>query len=171
MLHCSIGRPNHLPTLFSNLRNTYLILTSSSPHPLLIRRSIPYSTWLPRGYATEAFRARDGPGEDAALLPQDRPHDSPPSKFGPNKEANLRLELRWLKDPVALADHSVKLLRKDDHVKALDLVRLASRDVECTVSWNHIIDYEMSKARVNNAIKLYNEVCSDLVHLPACVQD
>ena len=77
---------------------------------------------------------------------------------------HLKLELRWLKDPVKLADHTVKLLRDDDFLKALELVRLASKDVECTVSWNHLIDYEMSKARVTEAVKLYNEVSSCPVH-------
>ena len=80
------------------------------------------------------------------------------------KKSNLELELRWLKDPVRLADHTVKLLRQDDFAKALEIVRLASKDVECTVSWNHLIDYEMSKARVSMAVKLYNEVSSCLVH-------
>lgn len=57
-----------------------------------------------------------------------------------------------------LADHTVKLLRDDDFSKALEIVRLASKDVACTVSWNHLIDYEMSQARVSNAVKLYNEM-------------
>ena len=82
----------------------------------------------------------------------------------PYKKLHLKLELRWLKDPVKLADHTVKLLRDDDFLKALELVRLASKDVECTVSWNHLIDYEMSKARVTEAVKLYNEVSSCPVH-------
>ena len=77
---------------------------------------------------------------------------------------HLKLELRWLKDPVKLADHTVKLLRRDDFPRALELVRLASKDVECTVSWNHLIDYEMSKARVIEAVKLYNDVSSCPVH-------
>ena len=84
----------------------------------------------------------------------------------PYKKLHLKLELRWLKDPVKLADHTVKLLRDDDFLKALELVRLASKDVECTVSWNHLIDYEMSKARVTEAVKLYNEVSSCPVHHP-----
>lgn len=106
---------------------------------------------------------------DSGLSPQTRPHtpDLPanrPSKIEAYKRSNLELELRWLKDPMKLADHTVKLLREDDPQKALAIVRLASKDVECTVSWNHLIDYEMSKARVANALKLYNEVSSYLVH-------
>ena len=78
--------------------------------------------------------------------------------------------MRWLKDPLKLAQHTVRLLREDDVEKALEIVRLASKDVECTVSWNHLIDYEMSKARVNNALKLYNEVSAYLVYHLVCVE-
>ena len=99
----------------------------------------------------------------------DRPANRP-SKVESYKRSNLQLELRWLKDPVKLADHTVKLLREDDLTKALELVRLASKDVECTVSWNHLIDYEMSKARVAAAVKLYNEASYCLVHCSVCVE-
>ena len=88
----------------------------------------------------------------------------------PYRKSHLRLELRWLKDPMKLADHTVKLLRDDDFLKALELVRLASKDLECTVSWNHLIDYEMSKARVTEAVKLYNEVSLCPVHCSAYAQ-
>lgn len=66
--------------------------------------------------------------------------------------------MRWLKDPLKLGDHTVSLLRADNFRKALEIVRIASRDVQCTVSWNHLVDYEMSKGRVQNATKVYNEV-------------
>lgn len=74
------------------------------------------------------------------------------------KREDLEQELRYLKDPLKLANHTVKLLRTEQHQKALELVKLGSRDVACVVSWNHLIDYEMSKGRVNAALKLYNEV-------------
>ena len=84
--------------------------------------------------------------------------------------SSLRIEVRWLKDPVKLANPTVKLLQGDDFEKALDIVRLASKNVECAVSWNHLIDYEMSKARVSNAVKLYNEASSYYVHRSASIQ-
>ena len=74
------------------------------------------------------------------------------------KKSSLGLELRWLKDPIKLADHTVSLLRQDEHMKACEIVRLASAKMQCTVSWNHLIDYQMSKGRVAEAMKLYNEV-------------
>lgn len=110
-----------------------------------------------------------------ALTPQsrtdtvDRPSNRP-STVGPYKKSDLEREVRWLKDPVKLADHAVKLLQEDDFEKALEIVRLASKDVECTVSWNHLIDYEMSTARVANAVRLYNEVSSHLVHHSAYIE-
>lgn len=67
-------------------------------------------------------------------------------------------ELVWLQDPVKLAENTISLLRNDDHEKALDTVRLASKKESCTVSWNHLIDYDMSKGKVQKAVKIYNEV-------------
>lgn len=64
-----------------------------------------------------------------------------------------------MKDPLQLADFVRKTLRKDDFENAETLVRVASKDVQCTVSWNHLIDWQLSKGRMNAAIKTYNEVC------------
>jgi hypothetical protein len=73
-------------------------------------------------------------------------------------QTSLREELRYLKDPLKLSDYIVDLLRRDGFAKALELVRMSSKDIACTVSWNHVIDHEMSQGRVNDAVKLYNEV-------------
>ena len=75
----------------------------------------------------------------------------------------VRKELQFLKDPLVLAVQVRKYLREDEFEKTLALVRAASKDVQCTVSWNHLIDYEMSKGRMNAAIKTYNEVRSSPV--------
>ena len=65
-----------------------------------------------------------------------------------------------------LADHILGLLRQDEEKKALEMVRLASRrKAAFTVSWNHLVDYEMSKGRVSNAVKIYNEVRAGLLHV------
>jgi len=74
------------------------------------------------------------------------------------KRTALEQELVYLGDPVKLAGHTVGLLRQSAPNKALELVRLGSKRMACTVSWNHLIDYEMSQGRVNSAMKLYNEV-------------
>ena len=72
--------------------------------------------------------------------------------------AALEKEIRWLRDPMKLSEHTVTLLRKDEYQKALELVRMSSRTMACTVSWNHMLDYEMYKGRVSNAMKIYNDV-------------
>ncbi|KAL8816972.1 MAG: hypothetical protein Q9223_004106 [Gallowayella weberi] len=74
------------------------------------------------------------------------------------KRKQLDRELVYLQDPLRLAENTLNLLRKDDNDKALDLVRIASKQIPCTVSWNHIVDYEMSKGRIQKAVKIYNEV-------------
>ena len=70
----------------------------------------------------------------------------------------LEQELRFLRDPLKLADNTVKLLKNGQHEKAGQLVRMASKSMACTVSWNHMMDYEMSKGRVSRAMTIYNDV-------------
>ena len=71
----------------------------------------------------------------------------------------LQEELRFLKDPLKLAEHTVRLLHKGETEKAYELVKLSSKSLACTVSWNHLMDYEMSKERAANAMRIYNDVC------------
>lgn len=76
------------------------------------------------------------------------------------RKRNLHKELEYLQDPLKLAKTVNNLLRQDKLTKALDLVQLAGRDRQCTISWNHIIDYEMSKGRTGSALKIFNDVCA-----------
>ncbi|KAI4810389.1 hypothetical protein E4T45_10778, partial [Aureobasidium sp. EXF-8846] len=61
-------------------------------------------------------------------------------------------------DPLKLADHVRGVLKKGDVEKALGLTRIASKDMECVVSWNHIIGHLLSEKQVNAALKIYNEM-------------
>ncbi|KAI9721127.1 MAG: hypothetical protein M1812_002608 [Candelaria pacifica] len=70
----------------------------------------------------------------------------------------LEQELRYLKDPMKLADHIRYTLRDENPEKSVELVRMASKDMQCTVSWNHIVDFQMTFGRVNAALKTYNEM-------------
>lgn len=70
-----------------------------------------------------------------------------------------KLELRHLQDPLELAGFVRKQLSKDKATEMLQLVRMASHSMHCIVSWNHIIDHYLAKERVNDALKVYNEVC------------
>lgn len=94
---------------------------------------------------------------------QVRPHeeDREDSKM-PNMslalEKKVRRELQFLPDPLKLADHVRGVLKKGDVEKALALTRIASKDMECVVSWNHIIGHLLSEKQVSAALKLYNEV-------------
>lgn len=75
-------------------------------------------------------------------------------------------ELQWDTDPYHIADNVSMKLKGGEYEKALVLTREASRDKQCVVSWNHLIDYEFKNQRLHSAIKLYNEV-SDLPLLQA----
>ncbi|OCK78978.1 hypothetical protein K432DRAFT_276254, partial [Lepidopterella palustris CBS 459.81] len=67
-------------------------------------------------------------------------------------------ELRWLKDPLELANYVRSRLKKDKHVEMIDLVRMASSQMECVVSWNHLLDHTLAKGHVTSAVKLFNEM-------------
>ncbi|KAL8804837.1 MAG: hypothetical protein Q9182_002331 [Xanthomendoza sp. 2 TL-2023] len=82
--------------------------------------------------------------------------DDDAAKF--KKRKQLDRELVFLQDPLKLAENTIDLLRKDDNDKALEMVRIASKHTACTVSWNHVVDYEMSKGRIQKAVKIYNEM-------------
>ncbi|KAI4727672.1 hypothetical protein E4T49_04490 [Aureobasidium sp. EXF-10728] len=73
-------------------------------------------------------------------------------------EKKIKKELQYLPDPLKLADHVRGVLQKGDVEKALGLTRIASRDMECIVSWNHIIGHLLSEKQVNAALKIYNEM-------------
>ncbi|MCJ1438991.1 hypothetical protein MMC27_008381 [Xylographa pallens] len=85
-------------------------------------------------------------------------NEGPKGRITAYPRAELEKELLYLPDPLKLAENTLNLLRQDEHNKALEIVRYASRKMPCTVSWNHIIDYDMSKGRVTPAIKTYNEM-------------
>lgn len=91
----------------------------------------------------------------------------PNQASGEKKTRELKQELTYLEDPLKLAENTVKLLRKDDHEKALDIVRMATKRTSCVVSWNHIIDYQMSKGKIHPAEKIYNEV--PIPSMPICL--
>ncbi len=66
--------------------------------------------------------------------------------------------LQYLNDPLKLSNFVRDKLRRDEFELALTLVHAASKNNQCTVSWNHLVDWQMSKGRMNAAIKTYNEV-------------
>jgi len=85
-----------------------------------------------------------------------RPASKKKTLFSTDKE--LSQQLRYLKDPLKLADYVRKTLQRDDFETAQKVVRAASSDIQCVVSWNHLVDWQLSKGSMNAAIKTYNEV-------------
>jgi pentatricopeptide repeat protein len=72
---------------------------------------------------------------------------------------NRKAELRHLQDPLELANFvRNELQRKDKTEEMLQLVRMASHSMQCTVSYNHIIDHYLATERVNDALKVYNDM-------------
>lgn len=117
--------------------------------------------WAHRGCATEAVKTQQSADHNSVSLPSLVDDGNAPLKT-PYQQQNLERELFWLKDPLKLADHTARLLDKKDYHKALALVRSASKDVDCTVSWNHLVDYDMAMGKVTAAVKTYNEVCVNI---------
>lgn len=67
-------------------------------------------------------------------------------------------ELQYLHDPVDLARFVKQQLGKEKDTEMLQLVRMASHSMSCVVSWNHLIDYYLSKGKSSQAVKVYNDV-------------
>ena len=152
MLGCKACIRRLIYTVFSDTFNPLRLSTAAASFQGSIhsRRTPP---WQSRRYITAATAEKRS--ADASNLPFTTATGKQISEY---KKSRLEKELVYLKDPVKLADHTVGLLRQSDSPKALEIVRLGSKRMQCTVSWNHVIDYEMSKGRVNRAMKLYNEV-------------
>jgi hypothetical protein len=67
-------------------------------------------------------------------------------------------ELRFLQDPLDLAQFVHAELKKDRVEEMKQLVRMASHSMPCVVSWNHIIDHYLASSKVGDALKVYNDV-------------
>ncbi|KAF7865935.1 hypothetical protein EAF04_006099 [Stromatinia cepivora] len=87
-----------------------------------------------------------------------RPVDKKPAPVDPRIDDKFIWKLKQLQDPLQLANYVRKLLSEDDFEKALLYVRSASKNVECVVSWNHLIEWQFGKGQLNPAIKTYNEM-------------
>lgn len=85
----------------------------------------------------------------------------PASKPEKDEDFVTRKHLMYLQDPVKLAEFVRTTLRAGgdkEFETVAKVVRTASKTTQCTVSWNHLIDFQLSNGRMNQAIKIYNEV-------------
>lgn len=73
--------------------------------------------------------------------------------------SNRKRELRYLQDPLELAVFVRQQLKKGKIVEMKQLVVMASQSMDCIVSWNHIVDYLLANGKINEALKVYNDVC------------
>ncbi|MCJ1477003.1 hypothetical protein MMC13_005674 [Lambiella insularis] len=147
-------------------RRTYLslLISPSAISPLIAHaraavtgRNLELHSWTQRRYATRDLVVTQ-PRLPVHTSKLERHEGEAKGRTTTYSRAALERELLYLPDPLKLADNTLSLLRQDDHGKALEIVRFASSRTPCTVSWNHIIDYNMSKGKVTQAIKTYNEM-------------
>ena len=183
MLDCKTYIRRSIRTIFTNVLDDQQFLNVTRPiNPPLCPQLRPHQRWISsRSYATQALHDPDiqlvvpkdlVPSSspvaiqnhsgysnlpDGGLLKAEAPQQPSPAY----KAADLEKELYWVRDPLKLAHKILNLLKRDtreDFVKALALVRQASKNMQCTVSWNHLVDYNMSKGWVRPAVGIYNEV-------------
>jgi pentatricopeptide repeat protein len=121
-----------------------------------------FTTQLPRRRISTAVETNPRDAlSDLEPLPRPKIIEAPGKKGGSiviSNEKSLQRELEWLKDPVKLAQHINYTLRNEEAEKALNLCRLASRKMECVVSWNHVVAWHMARGKVNAAIDIFNEM-------------
>lgn len=72
--------------------------------------------------------------------------------------SHLKREMPWLKDPLKLLERVTALLDEGNQFKALELVRMASREGQVPICWNRIIQHLLLHGRATEALKVYNEV-------------
>ncbi|KAA8650587.1 hypothetical protein EYZ11_010061 [Aspergillus tanneri] len=129
----------------------------------------PYSTGPPAGPETDPPKTQHRPersdNEDAMLFDIAMEGTSPKAREQRGHSARRKTskvveqELKWLKDPRALADRVGRLLRSSYVAMAAALVRAAQKeDMECSVAWNHLLEYSMDKGSPRSAFKFYNEM-------------
>jgi hypothetical protein len=130
--------------------------------PVRIRRAEIGKRWGSLGATAAADReARDRESRDqnSTAVALNGNVNQPSKRVQAHPKAVLEAELRWLPDPMKLAKRTLEMLRSEEHGKALELVQLASsKGMACTVSWNHLIDWDMRMGRVGEAWRGFNDV-------------
>lgn len=115
-----------------------------------------------RVFTGQATRRLHRPLEtDNSKDQEKKPLLTPEEEKAEREIKDLKIELRWLRDPLKLSQHVEKLLQKQNWDKALALVRLSNRGSVYTVAWNHLLNYQMKTGQVRAAVKLFNEVGTD----------
>ncbi|KAI0191236.1 hypothetical protein EV127DRAFT_428959 [Xylaria flabelliformis] len=115
-----------------------------------------------RTYAAAATHAPSPDTTNAVIAPElitsSEFRDSKAPALGRSADWAARKELEYLSDPLHIANRVKTALDKDNFELAALITRKASKNNSVTVSWNHLIDYELQRGRLHAAIKLYNEM-------------
>ncbi|KAI2478140.1 pentatricopeptide repeat protein [Pyrenophora tritici-repentis] len=164
-------QPRHVPP--TNVSNVFLFthgqrrLRSDTKEYKQRLRELPFSPpWAGDSFKTSAFAANRKKRELAAMREKPARYETPNlAKMGPrdprmsNSDWDRRKrELRHLQDPLDLANFVKQELAKGKEDEMLQLVRMACHSMMCVVSWNHIINHKLADGRVNDALKVYNEM-------------
>ncbi|KAI0802535.1 hypothetical protein GGR55DRAFT_683176 [Xylaria sp. FL0064] len=137
-------------------RNINTSCHSLPPFRATVKQSRPS-----RRYATVATHAQSTDVANSIATPSSVDHhgDEEAAAAVPRAvERIVRKELEYLRDPLHIATRVKLALNKDDFQLAGALTREASKKYNVTVSWNHLIDYQLGAQRLGPAIKLYNEM-------------
>jgi hypothetical protein len=112
-----------------------------------------------RSSGQKQYSIQDIPLEQRQKLAVALPNSN--SKFDIERSSvhnHLKRELPWLKDPLKLLERTKTLLEEGNQFKALELVRMASKEGQVTICWNRIIQHLLLNQQASEALKVYNEV-------------
>lgn len=79
---------------------------------------------------------------------------------GPDRPSDkgVQKQVDYIHDPWVLGKYIEDLLAKDKVDEALRTVEFASKKLEATVSWNHIIDHLLKKQQIRKAMATFNNM-------------
>ncbi|KPM46178.1 hypothetical protein AK830_g334 [Neonectria ditissima] len=149
------------------LERTALLQTRSLLHQTQPRFS---STTPPVDNSPVANPSVASPSQVTASIKAEAPQNLDVNAVDPEepsvaaKKAKEKLEravkknLPYLEDPWKLGQYVNDALAKDRYDEALLLTQKASAKDQVVVSWNHLINYQLEKQQLRNAVKLYNEM-------------
>ncbi|KAK6866176.1 Pentatricopeptide repeat protein [Apiospora arundinis] len=132
---------------------------ASEPTSNTLRQSIiSTSAQQTRSYAAatsavERPKRRDAEDEDLSpALRRDEDKNAKKIEWAVNKHMD------YIKDPFHIAQAVQGHLDKDRYEEAKLMTVKASKGKNVTVSWNHLIEYQMRHQRLHGAINLFNEM-------------
>lgn len=170
MLNCSACRFRCLQTLIGDaVQSTSInpIFATSSTRRFSRSFTAPADSSV-KTWKNIAPRPKDQDPDGAFIKPRPKRDEwlksrgvRPPTKQKKpdfDSPGSMNTHLKYLQDPIKLADFVRYTLQNDDFETAEKVVRAASKSVQCVVSWNHLVHWQLSKGRMNAAIKTYNEV-------------